>query len=110
MIPVRLRYRHWIPRLIGVDAIVLYPYVLFTGAKEGIAPLLLKHEMIHVRQVRREGWAGFYARYLKEYFSLRLKGKNRNEAYRNISFEQEAYELAGAVELSEMEKKEVGVG
>lgn len=109
MIPVRLRYRHWIPRLAGVQAIVLYPYVLFSATKEKVSPLLLKHEMVHVRQVRREGWIRFYAAYLREYFALRLRGKSRDEAYRKISFEREAYASAGQIELSEAEKKETGL-
>jgi hypothetical protein len=107
LIKLRLRYEHWIPRRLGVRAIVLYPYVLFSGGRAEVGPLLLRHEMIHVRQVRRSGWLRFYARYLKEYFFFRLRGNSGPEAYRKISFEDEAYALAEKIDLTEAEKREV---
>jgi hypothetical protein len=88
---------------------VLYPYVLFSEPRTEVSSTLLQHELIHVRQVRSNGWLRFYAQYLREYFSLRLSGSSGEEAYRNISFEKEAYAFAGQIVLSEAEKVETGL-
>lgn len=109
MTSLRLRYEHWIPRRLAVRAIVLYPYVLFSDSRERVDALLLRHEIVHVRQVRRLGWWRFYSHYLWEYFRHRCSGMEGEAAYRKISFEQEAYALAPALEISEAEKKETGL-
>jgi hypothetical protein len=76
---------HWF----GINAIVFYPFVLY--ADEEINPVILKHEEIHLQQIRRDGILAFYVRYLREYLSLRKQGMNHHAAYRGISYEQEAY-------------------
>jgi hypothetical protein len=109
LIAVRARFSHWIPRGLGVKAIVLYPYMLFSAAREEVELSLWRHEMIHVRQVRHCGWLRFYGRYLAEYFTQRLGGKSAQQASRDISFEQDAYGMANRIELTEAEKKETGL-
>ncbi len=76
-------------RLFGINAIVLWPFVLY--ADKYPHPLVENHEAIHVAQIKRFGVMKFYAGYLGEYARGRLAGLNHNEAYLNISFEQEAY-------------------
>ena len=75
----RLRYgRKWV-RFTGHDAIVLYPYVFF---REKFPPAdLIKHELVHVKQVQRLGWFKFYFLYL--WYSIRY-------GYENNPFEVEA--------------------
>jgi hypothetical protein len=51
---------------------------------------LLAHELTHVRQYRRLGMAAFLGRYVGEYLASRLAGASHADAYRGISFEQEA--------------------
>jgi hypothetical protein len=43
---------------------VLYPFVLFKQAQDEVTDVLFRHEMEHVYQVKREGWFGFYLKYL----------------------------------------------
>ena len=50
----------------------------------------LRHELAHVRQINRVGLVRFYWRYLREYIENRRAGFGPAEAYRRISFEQEA--------------------
>ena len=57
---------------------------------------LLRHELKHVEQVNRLGILRFYWRYVREYIALRRSGLKSFEAYRQVSFEQEA---AAAEEL-----------
>ena len=73
----------------GINAIVLYPFVLY--AEKNLNPVILKHEEIHLQQIRRYGVRRFYSRYLFEYLENRKRGLSHDQAYREISFEQEAY-------------------
>ena len=57
---------------------------------DGSAIELLAHELTHVRQYGRYGMAAFLGRYLGEYLAARFRGASHGEAYRAISFEQEA--------------------
>lgn len=76
-------------RWLKIEGIVLYPFVLF-ASKEPHEDLN-NHERIHCDQIRRDGFFHFYSRYLWEYFCNRRKGMNKDEAYRAISYEREAY-------------------
>lgn len=51
---------------------------------------LLRHELVHVRQWRRLGFAGFLRRYLGSYVRWRLRGYGHWAAYRRIPLEVEA--------------------
>ena len=51
---------------------------------------LLRHELTHVAQINRLGVIRFYWRYVGEYIALRRSGLKAFEAYRRVSFEQEA--------------------
>lgn len=72
-----------------INAIVLYPFVLYCD-KHPSEDLII-HEQTHLTQIKRDGVLQFYFRYLKEYFSGRKQGLNHYEAYRNISYEREAF-------------------
>jgi len=83
---VRIRriYSSRLVRLMRQRGMCLYPFILFRYSREGmraLAPryyrrpdgdlgeipggaLLFRHEWEHVRQVRRLGWFGFYARWI----------------------------------------------
>lgn len=66
-------------------------YVRRTGGQAGPwLASLLRHELEHVEQYRREGIIPFLYQYLREYLILRAEGLEPLEAYRAISFEKEA--------------------
>ena len=104
---IRVRFSHVIPRILGAQAIVLYPYVLFDSPMSNISGTNIRHEMIHVRQVRSMGWLKFYVSYLWEYAKLRLK-MGAFTAYLNIPQEQEAYAKQDSMTLTESERSELG--
>jgi hypothetical protein len=52
---------------------------------------LIRHELAHVKQVGRLGLLRFLFRYGREYVSNRRRGFKAAEAYRRISFEEEAF-------------------
>ena len=72
-----------------VDGIALWPFVLVkhkTHIKE-----LINHEAIHIRQQLEMGVLLFYVWYGMEFAVRYFKYKKIDTAYRNISFEREAY-------------------
>jgi len=85
---IRRKYNHWIPQLLRVGGITLYPYILFARSVPGIKKYrqhpeyLFKHEYIHIEQVRRLGWFKFYLSYIVE---------NMKKGYSNNKYEVEAY-------------------
>lgn len=79
-----------IPKILKVDAIVLHPFIFF--AEKNPKKTLINHELIHVEQIKRDGFLKFYYNYIKEYSFHRLQKMNHDQAYRSISYEKEAYE------------------
>jgi hypothetical protein len=67
---------------------------LLAGDRSALAQLI-RHELVHVRQWGELGPLRFLVRYLSEYLRLRRDGLGHQEAYRGISFEREARQLAG---------------
>lgn len=57
--------------------------------------VLLNHERIHVRQQLELLIIPFFIIYILEWAALYCKYWNNDRAYRNISFEKEAYDKAG---------------
>lgn len=75
----------------GYTAIALYPFVFVRDKVLVAHPVLLNHERIHLRQQAELLVLPFYIWYLIEYGIRYLKYKDQKAAYRNISFEHEAY-------------------
>ena len=59
---------------------------------------ILVHERVHVDQIARVGFLRFCLRYLREYVRNRWAGMPPHEAYRRISFEQEALIIEHSVQ------------
>ncbi|GAB3571525.1 hypothetical protein GCM10027578_29940 [Spirosoma luteolum] len=77
-----------IPSL-GPDGMALFPFILVRQPNPG--PVLVNHERIHLRQQAEMGIIPFYLWYLIEYVVRRFQFRDHYEAYRNISFEREAF-------------------
>jgi len=73
----------------GAEAITLGRFVFVRERAAGSARLL-RHELVHVRQWRRFGVAGFGVRYLGAYLGWRARWYPHRAAYRRIPFEIEA--------------------
>lgn len=52
--------------------------------------LLVRHELVHVRQWRALGFGGFLLRYVSAYLKWRVRGYGHWAAYRRIPLEIEA--------------------
>lgn len=76
----------WLPPR-GYSGINLFG-VLFVHPGQYVSPVMLNHERIHTAQMLELAILPFYVLYLLEWL-IRLLMRGR--AYRNISFEREAY-------------------
>lgn len=75
----------------GFRAINLFGLIF---ARKEFSPLsehVLNHEAIHSRQIIELFVGGFYMWYITEWFVRWIQYKDRFLAYRNISFEREAF-------------------
>ena len=84
---MRVVYNNIIP-FKGFKAINICTF-LFVRKGVRLSDKLLNHERIHTAQMKEMLFIGFYIWYFVEWL-VRLFGKGN--AYRNISFEQEAYD------------------
>ena len=75
----------------GFKGLTIFPFVILKSytLKEDV--VLINHERIHLRQQWELLIIPFFILYGMEYLIRFLKTRNPYEAYRNISFEKEAY-------------------
>ena len=74
----------------GFKAINLFG-IIFARKGSDISEQTIRHEKIHTRQMLELLVIGFYVWYIMEWMIRWIIYKNRLIAYRNISFEREAY-------------------
>jgi len=75
--------------VINVGAITLFPFIV---TKEEMSEETLRHEMIHIAQQKELLVVFFYLLYGWDYLKGYLKYRNKETAYYQIRFEQEAYD------------------
>ncbi len=73
----------------GTAATTLGRFIFIRASAVGSARLV-RNELVHVRQGRRLGVAGFGARYLSAYLGWRLRRYPHWAAYRRVPLEIEA--------------------
>lgn len=69
----------------------LFPFVFFKNSSDKKNMTLLNHEKIHLRQQLELLLFPFLILYSLEFIIRLIQYKNFDKAYRNISFEREAY-------------------
>lgn len=74
-----------------VSGIALFPFIVVRNEQYATNSVLINHERIHIRQQLEMLIVFFYIWYGIEYLIRWIKTGSRMEAYRNISFEREAY-------------------
>lgn len=75
----------------GYNGLTIFPFVFLKKKNMLIDKVLLNHEEIHLRQQLEMLIIPFYLIYVLEFFIRLMFYRNWNLAYRNISFEREAY-------------------
>lgn len=82
--------KYFVPK--GFSGITLFPFVFVTHAKSKLNTAFVNHERIHLKQQLELLILPFFVWYVVEFLVRYCQCKNRKDAYRNISFEREAYE------------------
>jgi len=81
--------KYLIPK--GYRGLTFFPFVFIKYVIDSDNKVLVNHEKIHIRQQLELLVLPFFLWYFVEYALRLLQYKNANLAYRNISFEREAY-------------------
>ncbi|OAD43450.1 hypothetical protein [Polaribacter atrinae] len=82
--------KHIVPN--GFVGITLFPFIFLKNKKLKENKTLINHEKIHIKQQAELLLIFFYIFYILEWILKFLRHKNRYLAYKNISFEREAYQ------------------
>jgi len=93
--------KYLIPK--GYRGLTLFPFVFVKYVFDSENKVLINHEKIHIRQQLELLVLPFFVWYFVEYAVRLLQYKNANLAYRNISFEREAY--ANELDLEYLKKR-----
>lgn len=81
--------KYLIPK--GYNGLTIYPFVFLKEEELKQDMILMNHEKIHLKQQLEMLIIPFYVFYFLEFLIRLIQYKNWNKAYRNISFEREAY-------------------
>ena len=81
--------KYLIPK--GFRGLTVFPFVFVRYSLDKENVVFINHEKIHLRQQMELLILPFFICYFLEYLIRLLQYKDRNLAYRNISFEREAY-------------------
>lgn len=81
--------KYLIPK--GYTALTLFPFVFLKSKQLKSNYILINHEKIHLRQQLEMLIIPFYLIYVLEFIVRYFHYKTWNVAYKNISFEREAY-------------------
>lgn len=82
--------KYLIPK--GYRGLTAFPFVFVKYRSDKENMVFVNHEKIHLRQQLELLVLPFFILYILEYFVRLIQYKNRDLAYRNISFEREAYD------------------
>lgn len=75
----------------GFRGVSIWPFVILKDKITARDPVFINHEKIHLKQQLELLILPFYIWYLAEFFIKYLQYRDFYLAYRNISFEREAY-------------------
>lgn len=81
--------KYLIPK--GYRGLTVFPFVFVKQALDKKNEVFINHERIHLRQQLEMLVIPFFVWYFMEFLVRFIQYKNWNLAYRNISFEKEAY-------------------
>lgn len=89
---IKIKHNHWLPKLIRVGGITIYPYILLRDKPESVPKTTIyKHEMHHCYQIEEIGFCWFYLSYLFYFLGALFQYRNWGKAYHEIPYEEEAY-------------------
>ena len=84
-----LIFKHILPK--QYNGVTIFPFIFLKDKKLKLDKRLINHEKIHLKQQVELLWIFFFIWYFTEYVMGLIRYKNHYLAYKNISFEKEAY-------------------
>jgi hypothetical protein len=81
--------KYLIPK--GFSGMALFPFIFLKDKKDTHNLAMIQHEKIHLRQQLELLILPFFIWYIVEFLFRYLQNKDKHLAYRNNSFEREAY-------------------
>jgi len=88
---MKIIYNNYIPSK-GYIALNFFGIIFARKEYDPLSGKTINHEAIHTAQMREMFYLFFYLWYLLEWGIRLIQYRNRKKAYRNISFEREAYD------------------
>ncbi|WP_395053719.1 hypothetical protein [Flavobacterium sp.] len=82
-------FKYLTPR--GFRGLTLFPFVFMADKDDKLNVVFINHEKIHIRQQLELLVLPFYIWYFLEFLVRWFQYKDKYKAYKNISFEREAY-------------------
>ena len=82
-------FKYLIPK--NYSGLTVFPFIFLKNKQLLADSILLNHEKIHLKQQIELLWIAFFIWYVTEYLMGLIKFRNHYKAYKNISFENEAY-------------------
>ena len=82
--------RYFTPK--NISGLTIFPLIILEKEELKLDKVFINHEMIHILQQAELFLIFFFLLYYVEFLIRLLKYRNVQQAYRNISFEREAYE------------------
>ncbi len=79
-------------------AVTIFPFIILKRKEFKDDFVLINHEKIHIKQQIELLWFLFFAWFILEYFIRLIQYKDFYLAYKNISFEREAYDREHQIE------------
>ena len=76
----------------GFRGLTFFPFVFMADKEDKLNEIFINHEKIHLRQQLELLIVPFFIWYLMEFFVRWFQFKDKYVAYKNISFEREAYD------------------
>lgn len=73
------------------NGLAVFPFIFLRNKTLINDKKLINHEKIHLKQQVELLWVFFFTWYIIEFFIRTIKYQNSYTAYKNISFEKEAY-------------------
>ena len=88
---MKQHYGHWLFKFLPEHTVgITLPWGVYFRSRTP-RDSLIRHETIHVMQIKGNGVIKFYSIYFKDYLLNMIKYRNMDIAYRKIPFEIEAY-------------------
>ncbi len=89
---VKILFNSWFCNFMDAGGLMMYPFVLIATSEETTHKCVMRHELIHIEQVEREGILSFYFKYYSNVIKDYLRHGDLKRCFLHENpFEMDAY-------------------